>query len=185
MLKIFEGDPIMVQTISIFLDGNGVKNVVQGEELFQAAGEFPAPLPSVWIRNEDEARARSLLQARNESGTRWKCSKCGEEIEIQFDECWRCCENRPDTPLSDIRIGVGRCLKIIAVLCAVFAISLAVLTEWGEWLVIAGLWIVVPLAYYGGDVLIRRAAKPKPESQPAETKDSLSAPAKNKKFSDW
>jgi predicted RNA-binding Zn-ribbon protein involved in translation (DUF1610 family) len=100
MLKIFEGDPIMVQTISIFLDGNGIKNVVQGEELFQARGEIPAPWPSIWIGNEDESRARSLLLSRNESGTRWKCPKCGEEVEIQFEECWRCGGNRPVQPLS-------------------------------------------------------------------------------------
>jgi hypothetical protein len=30
------------------------------------------------------------------TGTDWKCSECGEEVEGQFTECWQCGANRPE-----------------------------------------------------------------------------------------
>jgi hypothetical protein len=87
---------------------DGIEAVVQDE----ASGQVWAPslsgtgVPSVWVNDEDVARALTIV---NQYGRRhlmnrtsspaanptWKCPRCGEEVEIQFTECWNCGADRP------------------------------------------------------------------------------------------
>jgi hypothetical protein len=51
-------------------------------------------LPSIWVPEEDRARARELIErALKETPAPdddWICAGCGEAIEGQFTECWQC-----------------------------------------------------------------------------------------------
>jgi hypothetical protein len=94
-LKVFEGDPISVHTVRLLLQANGITVSVLGEDLFAAGGEFPVPLPSVWVRNEDYERAAALIAAKDtKTRESWICSSCGEVVEDQFGECWKCGRER-------------------------------------------------------------------------------------------
>ena len=86
-----------------FLESNGIGAVVRGEFLTSGWGELPVDLCAVWI--EDEAqfdRANALIvaflrgdAAREFSGQAWKCPQCGEALEGQFTQCWKCGQRRP------------------------------------------------------------------------------------------
>lgn len=53
--------------------------------------------PEVWVLNDrDEARARAVIEqvlsdaARSHARGPWRCPRCDEEREGQFDSCWSC-----------------------------------------------------------------------------------------------
>jgi hypothetical protein len=48
--------------------------------------------PQIFVEDDDESAAiRTLAQAsRIPTGNAWTCSRCGEELEAQFTECWSC-----------------------------------------------------------------------------------------------
>jgi hypothetical protein len=79
-----------------FLDSEGIFAVVRGEHLVALQGEIPITmdtLPSVWVPEEDRARARELIERalkQEQPSDDWVCIECGESIEGQFTECWRC-----------------------------------------------------------------------------------------------
>jgi hypothetical protein len=85
-----------------FLAEEGIQSTVQGETLSHASGAIPfaETFPTVWVREEDFDRAEAAM-ARFEAvpkhqptGTPWKCPACGESIEPQFTECWKCGASR-------------------------------------------------------------------------------------------
>lgn len=69
-----------------------------------AAGEVPPSLapPELWVvRSEDHAIAERLVKETvdalaHPSGGPWRCPDCGENLEAQFDVCWRCGTPRPE-----------------------------------------------------------------------------------------
>lgn len=79
-----------------FLDSEGIFAVVRGEHLVALQGEIPITmdtLPSIWVPEEDRARARELIeQALKDDlpADDWTCIGCGEAVEGQFTECWQC-----------------------------------------------------------------------------------------------
>ena len=97
------------------LEQEGINSVIQGEALEGAWANLPITtnaLPGVWVNEEDVPRARPIadeyelreIKSRSSAqeedkpaGPTWKCSKCGEEVEDQFDECWKCGAERPET----------------------------------------------------------------------------------------
>src|SRR5690606_17888944 len=88
------GDAHLVRDL---LAAEGVRAVIQGENLSMARGEIPlgpTTAPSVWVREGDVPQARALIEAfeRPTPSQRpaWTCPNCGERIEGQFSECWRC-----------------------------------------------------------------------------------------------
>ncbi len=99
------------------LEQEGIAAVVQGEALEGAWGNLPVSarsMPSVWVNEEDVARAEPVVaeyvehekeHARLPQSTQdtpratWKCPKCGEDVEEQFDECWNCGSEKPGTTL--------------------------------------------------------------------------------------
>jgi hypothetical protein len=96
------------------LEEQGLEVVLQGEPLEGAWGDLPISdraLPSLWVKEEDVDRATAVVdeyiqREKNRvdapegdddktAGPTWKCPKCGEEVEDQFDVCWNCGTERP------------------------------------------------------------------------------------------
>ena len=83
------------------LASQGIETEIRGEALFSARGELPVTsdtCPSVWVLDDSQLDRALLLIAEYERrerppdtlGVPWRCSSCGEELEPQFTECWRC-----------------------------------------------------------------------------------------------
>jgi hypothetical protein len=96
------------------LESNDIRAVLRGDEFMplQGVGLFcPETRPSVWVL-EDEDFPQAFKIAREYSGCSrqerqsasqdeekseevWVCLSCGEEIEKQFSDCWKCGSGRP------------------------------------------------------------------------------------------
>jgi hypothetical protein len=96
------------------LEQEGIEAVVQGEALEAAFSTLPlsgTSLPSVWVNDPDEEKAALIVKdyakvdvanaddkADDTPRRTWKCANCGEAVEEQFSECWKCGHARPETP---------------------------------------------------------------------------------------
>jgi len=98
MEKVYSSPNVtMVYLMKNVLETHGIETVVLGEYLRTGAGELP--LNEAWVELwvvEDwrlkDAR-RIIDEAQENSGSEqetWRCPKCGEELEGQFDRCWKC-----------------------------------------------------------------------------------------------
>lgn len=80
------------------LESQGIRAEVRNERLASAMGELPPAecQAEVWIADAgDAARAEQLLrEGAAVSGPAWRCASCGERLEPQFTQCWRCGETR-------------------------------------------------------------------------------------------
>ena len=103
MIRVYTAaGPADAHLVCNLLNDRGVKAVVQGENLWGARGALPlvpTTAPSVWVDEPDVEEARALV-AEYEShpkqqAPRWECPGCGEQIEEQFSECWKCRAKRP------------------------------------------------------------------------------------------
>lgn len=79
------------------VESYGIPCVVKNSFLSGAAGELPPtevwPILSVEDeRNYDRARqiVEEELKKLENTSQQWKCRNCGEEIEGQFTDCWKC-----------------------------------------------------------------------------------------------
>ena len=94
--------PTEAHLIKGMLEAEGVRAEVKGDQLYGAFGELPV-LPTVWILYDAlAAHADTLVidflhggAARRYSHERWTCAQCGENLEGQFTECWKCGAARP------------------------------------------------------------------------------------------
>jgi hypothetical protein len=87
------------------LDAEEIPAVVQGGALQAVLGEVPVnpeSLPSVWVNEQDVDRAMQIISEMKEGGpatiepqSNWTCPKCGEVLEGQFSNCWKCGTERP------------------------------------------------------------------------------------------
>ncbi len=81
-----------------FLDSHGIAAEVRGEFLTSGWGELPVDVCSVWVMNDAQFEAANELlvkflkgsYARQFSGEHWSCPRCGEKLEGQFTQCWKC-----------------------------------------------------------------------------------------------
>lgn len=80
------------------LESQGIRAEVRNERLASAMGELPPAecQAEVWVHDPaDAARAERLLrEGIPVSGPAWTCAGCGERLEPQFAQCWRCGANR-------------------------------------------------------------------------------------------
>jgi len=83
------------------LENAGLFAQVRNEVLSCLIGELPMTIdsrPSVWVRAEDAPRANELVAEFNRdrigNGQAWRCAGCGEMLDAQFTECWRCGASR-------------------------------------------------------------------------------------------
>ena len=78
------------------LASHGIPAELRNASLVGAMGEVPFPetWPQVWVADEQEMHARrvieSVLKGPDPQAAAWRCERCGEWIDAQFDECWRC-----------------------------------------------------------------------------------------------
>jgi hypothetical protein len=87
----------MVYHIKNILGNNGIERTVLGEHRGVAVGGI-APLDAwmeLWVlddRRQEEARqiVESTLKDVQAPQESWTCRKCGEDLEGQFAQCWKC-----------------------------------------------------------------------------------------------
>jgi Putative prokaryotic signal transducing protein len=76
------------------LESLGIRAEVRNERLASAMGELPPSecQAEVWVAEDgDAARAERLLrEGVAVEGAPWTCPHCGERLEPQFAQCWRC-----------------------------------------------------------------------------------------------
>jgi hypothetical protein len=87
-------DLVAVHHARNVLEAQGIRAVVKNERLASAMGELPPAecQAEVWVLDEAEAQhaERLLREGAQASGPPWPCAGCGERIEPQFTQCWRC-----------------------------------------------------------------------------------------------
>jgi len=114
MKKVYSAkDPLMVGHLKNVLTTFEIRCVTRNLDLSSAAGELP-PIdcwPELWIVHDEElAEAKAILKktlAPLESVKKpWRCRDCGENIEGQFSECWKCGRSRE--PRTALRVVGGR-----------------------------------------------------------------------------
>lgn len=102
MLKVYIAqNPTEAHLVRGLLETQNIECFVKGETLFSARGELPITsetAPSVWIY--DKARlvdAEGIVQDyeralgnEEQPAAIWECHSCGEMLEGQFTQCWKC-----------------------------------------------------------------------------------------------
>jgi hypothetical protein len=96
--KVYTAESIVeIAHLRNVLEADGIACIVRNERLSGALGEIPFVecWPELWILESGYAlRARELIESARrgatERGPDWKCERCGEVVEAQFDDCWRC-----------------------------------------------------------------------------------------------
>jgi hypothetical protein len=91
-----------ISFVSIFqniLEGHGIRCWIKNEFLSAGVGEIP-PIecwPQLCVDDDDFSEAKLIVEKALsvEVMPAWKCISCGEDIEGQFTECWKCGESRP------------------------------------------------------------------------------------------
>jgi hypothetical protein len=94
--------PTEAHLVKGMLEAEGIRASVLGDQLYGAYGELPV-LPTVWVMDDTLAAQADRLvidflrgsAARRHRDERWTCAQCGEHLEGQFTECWKCGATRP------------------------------------------------------------------------------------------
>jgi hypothetical protein len=104
MKKVYSAkDPLMVGHLRNVLALHGIECVTRKLDLTTGAGELP-PLecwPELWIIEDERLAEAQAILRRTLAPVKavqklWTCSGCGEQIEGQFSECWKCGRERGD-----------------------------------------------------------------------------------------
>ncbi len=112
MRHVYTGrDEMDAHFVKGLLEQEGIAAVVTGENLEAVWSTLPLSAtspPGVYVPDEDEERAalivrdyRQVDRTNAEPGVEdapratWKCANCGEAVEEQFTECWKCGHARP------------------------------------------------------------------------------------------
>ncbi len=98
MKKIYSAqDPLMIGHLKNVLESQGIDCVIKNTYLAGAVGELP-PIecwPELWVLDDAvysmaEEVLEKALAPLGPVKRAWKCTRCGEEVEGQFTECWNC-----------------------------------------------------------------------------------------------
>jgi len=84
----------LVSVIQNVLHQHGINCWIKNEFLSAGIGELP-PIdcwPQLCVEDDDFANAKRVIEEdlAETAATAWTCGSCGEEIEGQFSECWKC-----------------------------------------------------------------------------------------------
>ena len=96
MKKLYQAkDRIEAQLLKDYLAERHIDTLTRGDYLSGAAGELPAlQFPELWVlEDRDLELARRLVEEYFSAGDvseRWRCPRCGEISEGQFQICWNC-----------------------------------------------------------------------------------------------
>jgi len=95
MKKIYASADIgIIKFYQSILENNQIKTLIKNYYLTGAKGDIPFEecVPELWIFEDEKwEEAKTLLKV--EKNTPWKCV-CGEHIDGQFAQCWKCGEVR-------------------------------------------------------------------------------------------
>ena len=105
MKKVISADSII--TISHYrniLESEGIAAFLRNQNLGSIIGEMPFQevWPELWVENDlDYDRAVELISgaalAAETPSHGWRCSRCGNDNEAQFAQCWNCGAEAPDS----------------------------------------------------------------------------------------
>lgn len=91
--------PIMPGFIQEVLENAGIPCTQRNYFLNGAMGELPfaETWPSIWVEAQYEQAALELIRVTldNPAIGSWICNQCGETLEAQFQQCWRCGQAAP------------------------------------------------------------------------------------------
>lgn len=104
MKRIYAADNLMmVGFLKETLESEGFDCFIKNELLAGGAGELPLTecWPELWIVDDRHVarvreRVREILNAESRIQPAWRCEACGESLEGQFAQCWRCGSVRGD-----------------------------------------------------------------------------------------
>jgi hypothetical protein len=111
-------NPADAHFVAGILQERGIKCEVLGEELWGARGALsvsPDTLPAVWIQddNRHEQALNLIRQIENKTlnapagDSPWKCPNCGEKMEAQYTDCWKCGTSRPEEEMTQVKSNVS------------------------------------------------------------------------------
>jgi membrane protease YdiL (CAAX protease family) len=94
--------------LRLFLESHGIEaKVFGGNNALEIGFAFtPSSAPGVYVDEKDFDQASSLLEQfydhSNDSrpAGQWTCAGCGQNVEAQFDTCWKCESPRGELPLA-------------------------------------------------------------------------------------
>ena len=105
-------DEMDANFVTGLLRQEGIEAIVQGQALGEVWGGLPLSdksLPTVWVPEADAERARPVVEEYRRTDeanavddaerprATWVCPNCGERVEEQFTQCWKCGHARPNT----------------------------------------------------------------------------------------
>jgi len=103
MKRVFSAESVVAVTqVQRLLEHARIPAELRRIGLSGALGEVPflETWPEVWVADEDEARALTLIDREwlspLPSGPDWACAACGEPVEDTFACCWNCGTVRPE-----------------------------------------------------------------------------------------
>ncbi len=103
-MKVYSSPNLtMVGHLKNVLELRGIACSIRGEFAGAAIGLLPPIVcwPELWVVDESQAEEakqiiREALGPTEGEPAHWKCPQCEEDVEGQFDVCWKCGTNRPD-----------------------------------------------------------------------------------------
>jgi len=95
MIRVFRAASLLrVAHAQNLLTMAGIPSELRNQYLAGALGDLPMmeTWPQLYVEEGDELPAlRALARADvTTEGLHWECPHCGERLEPQFQECWRC-----------------------------------------------------------------------------------------------
>lgn len=97
-------NPTEAHFVKGVLETRGIAAEVRGEALWGTQGDLiPDNLPTVWVLDDRQAPEAVRILEEYSSSTSvtglaahgWRCPGCGEQLEPQFSECWKCGASHP------------------------------------------------------------------------------------------
>lgn len=84
--------PFWAHFFRSILGAEGIDAEIRQEEMVGLAGALPVDicLVEVWVKQADEARARTLLEGQPNGTLEQRCKDCGETNPPGFEICWKC-----------------------------------------------------------------------------------------------
>jgi hypothetical protein len=105
MRKVHTAESIIeIAHLRNVLESSGIACEVRNDRLGSVLGEIPflECWPQLWVRRPgDVLRARGLIDEALRpapDAAAWQCPACGERIEAQFAQCWRCAAEPEPAP---------------------------------------------------------------------------------------
>lgn len=95
-MRLASADNLLIATLwQRVLQDAGIRCDIRNRYIGAAVGDLPADqvAPQLWLRDDrDHATAIALLDElrRPAALADWTCVRCGESVEGQFFQCWKC-----------------------------------------------------------------------------------------------